>query len=127
MEPMDVDRASCVEMIDPALVALTSGAQFQASNLNFGASRSQRSRRHQDASPHPRISCPSSSPHPPVNDGPRMNWQLQRLFHGRKIKVSGKKADLITHLSVCNGAPSTPSSLHPSDTPCQTVIRRGKP
>ncbi|KAJ8594593.1 hypothetical protein M405DRAFT_858025 [Rhizopogon salebrosus TDB-379] len=38
MEPMDADRASCMEMVDPALMTLKSGAQFQTSNLNFGAS-----------------------------------------------------------------------------------------
>ncbi|KAJ8582993.1 hypothetical protein M405DRAFT_829679 [Rhizopogon salebrosus TDB-379] len=57
-------------------MALGSGAQFQTSNLKFGASYSQRSRRHQDASPYyyPRIICPSSSLHLPVNSGPRMNY-----------------------------------------------------
>jgi hypothetical protein len=35
MEPMDANRASCMEMIDPALMAFKSGAQFQISVCIF--------------------------------------------------------------------------------------------
>ncbi|KAJ8593208.1 hypothetical protein M405DRAFT_811405 [Rhizopogon salebrosus TDB-379] len=53
---------------------MISGVKFQTSNLNFGASCSQRSRRLQGEYPRTSIICPSSNPHPPVNSGPRMNW-----------------------------------------------------